>query len=149
MNSQIETKALKHTEHVDLSSTIKDSTLSLYQQQKHTFQNHYLCAQIQVFDLSQVHATPDALSAIKRAFLTEPYLIELYALHYVGTLFRAATRGNDKGLLILDPSASTYEHRLRDGSKLVVQGETIDFDGSYTRRLTISYRKEHLQGGVQ
>lgn len=75
-----------------------------------------------------------------------PYLIELYANNYVETFFRKATRGNDKGKLILDPTASTFVHRLRDGSKLVVHGETVEAGGTCTRRLTITCREEQTRG---
>jgi hypothetical protein len=61
-------------------------------------------------------------------------------------LLRKLTRGNDKGLLVLDPKVSTYVHRLSDGSELVVQGETVEVNGTYTRRLTISCRNELTQG---
>jgi hypothetical protein len=146
MNFETKPPTISETEHVDLSSMMQDSTLPLHQQAVHRFQQQGVCAEIRVFDLSQVHATPAASAAVKRAFLTPPYLIEQYARHYVSALFRAATRGNDKGKLILDPEASTYVHRLSNGNELVVQGETVEVDGAFTRRLTIACRSELTQG---
>ena len=87
--------------------------------------------------------------AIKNAYIMPLFLLEAFAQNYRDHLLRKLTRGNDKGLLVLDPKVSTYVHRLSDGSELVVQGETVEVNGTYTRRLTISCRKEQLHGGVQ
>ena len=138
MNSQTETPASSRADRADFSDTMQDTTLSLHQ--------YGLCAHMTVFDLSQVHVTQAAKSATKHAYLTELYLIEQYARHYVDALFRTVNRGNDKGLLILNPEASTYVHRLSSGNELIVQGETVEVDGTYTRRLTISCRNELAQG---
>lgn len=149
MNSQTESLAQMLPERVDLSDTMRDTSLSLHKQARHRFHLHGLCAQLQVFDWAHVHATPDAMASIKRAYLTVPYLVALYASHYVATLFRTVTRGKDKGLLILDPSACTYVHGLSDGSELVIDGETVQIDGTYTRRLTISCRTQSAQAAAQ
>jgi hypothetical protein len=102
-----------------------------------------------VFDPEHVYAHPMAKVAIKNAYIMPLFLIEAFAQNYRDHLLRKLTRGNDKGLLVLDPKVSTYVHRLSDGSELVVQGETFEVNGTYTRRLTISCRKEQLHGGVQ
>ena len=149
MNSQNETLALSQAKRADLSDTIQDTTLSLHLLAELGIHQHGLCAQIKVFDLSQVQVTPAAKSATRHAYLTELYLIEQYARHYADALLRTVTRGKDKGLLILNPDASTYVHRLRDGNDLVVQGETIEINDTYTRRLTISCRNDSMKGGVQ
>ncbi len=146
MNSQTETLTWNQAERADLSDTIQDTTLSLHLLAELDLHQHGLCAHLRVFDLSQVQVTPAAKSATKHAYLTELYLIEKYACHYVDALLRTVTRGKDKGLLILNPEASTYVHRLRDGNELIVQGETVEVDGTYTRRLTISCRNELAQG---
>jgi hypothetical protein len=146
MNSQTETSASSRADRADFSDTMQDTTLSLHQLAQQPFHQHGLCAYMTVFDLSQVHVTQAAKSATKHAYLTELYLIEQYARHYVDALFRTVNRGNDKGLLILNPEASTYVHRLSSGNELIVQGETVEVDGTYTRRLTISCRNELAQG---
>lgn len=149
MNSQNETPALGRAERADFSDTMQDTTLSLHLLAQQPLHQHGLCAQIKVFDLSEVQVTPAAKSATKHAYLTELYLIEQYARHYVDSLLRTVNRGKDKGLLILNPEASTYVHRLSSGNELIVQGETVEVDGGYTRRLTISCRNESMKGGVQ
>lgn len=147
MNSQNEALKWNRAERADLSDAIQDTTLSLHPLAELALYQHGLCAQMKVFDLSQVQVTPAAKSATKHAYLTELYLIEQYARHYVDALLRTVTRGKDKGLLVLDPKASTYVHCLRDGNELIVQGDTIEVNGAYTRRLTISCRNEQLHGG--
>ena len=148
MNLHIENQTTNYSERVDLSDIVQDTTLSLHPHAEHTLLQSTLCAKIEVFNLTQVYATATALLSIKRASQTVPLVIEQYAKNYVTKLFRAASRGNDKGLLVLDPTASTYAHRLNDGNELVVQGETIEVDGNYTRRLTITCCDKQAQGGM-
>lgn len=149
MNSQNETLALNRAERADFSDTMQDTTLSLHKLAHQALHQHGLCAQMKVFDLSQVVVTPAAKSATKHAYLTELYLIEQYARNYADSLLRTVTRGKDKGLVIVNPEASTYVHRLSSGNELIVQGETVEINGTYTRRLTISCRDEQVQGGAQ
>lgn len=149
MNLHIETGISQHTEHVDLSETKRDSTLSLNKHGQYRVCHDGLLAQIEVYDLDQVFATAQALLAIKTGYLTVPYLVELYANNYVKKVFRMATRGNDKGKLILDPTASTFIHCLRDGTELVVEAKTIEVDEKQTRRLTISCRDQIADGGAR
>ena len=149
MNSETDSPTPINAVRVDLTETKQDTTLSLAKRRQRYIHQNELLAHIGVYDLDQVFATDTALAAIKSGFLTVPYLIELYADNYVDKLFRKATRGNDKGKLILDPEASTFVHHLRDGNELIVQGETVEVNGTYTRRLTISCCNEKLQGGVQ
>jgi hypothetical protein len=146
MNLHIENQPSNFAERVDLSEIVEDTTLSLHPHADHNLQQSTLCAKIEVLNLTQIYATATALLSIKRASQTVPFVIEQYAKNYAAKLFRAASRGNDKGLLVLDPTASTYVHRLSDGNELVVQGETIQVDGEYTRRLTISCRNELTLG---
>lgn len=149
LNLQIENQTSKHAEQVDLSDIVQDTTLSLHPHAEHNLQQSTLCAKIEVFNLTQVYATSSALLSIKRASQTVPFVIQQYAKNYAAKLFRAASRGNDKGLLVLDPTASTYVHRLSDCNELIVLGETVEIEGYYTRRLTISCRDEQLHGGAK
>lgn len=148
MIPETENHRFNNVERVDLTEAKKDTTLSLSKYGQRYVHHDGLLAQVGVYDLDQVFATATALAAIKSGYLTVPYLIELYADNYVDKLFRKATRGNDKGKLILDPEASTFVHQLRDGNELIVKGETVEVNGTYTRRLTISCRDEFAQGGA-
>jgi hypothetical protein len=148
MNSQFEKNALNGAQRVDLTEIMQDASLSLNPLAQQDIRLAELAAKVKVYDPDEVFATDAALSAIKRAYLTVPYLIQLYANNYVEKLFRVATRGNDKGRLILDSSASTYLHKLNNGGALVVQGETVEVDGALTRRLTVSCCDEQTQGGA-
>jgi hypothetical protein len=148
MNPHIENQTKNYSERVDLSDIVQDTDLSLHPHAEYNLEQRTLCAKIEVFNLTQVYATTTALLSIKRSSQTVPFVIEQYAKNYTTKLFRAASRGNDKGLLVLDPTASTYAHRLSDGNELVVQGETIEVDGNYTRRLTITCCDKQTQGGM-
>jgi hypothetical protein len=147
MNSQFENNASADAKRVDLTETMQDASLCLSLQAQHDILLAALVANVTVYDLDEVLATDAALLAIKRAYLTVPYVIQLYANNYVEKLFRVATRGNDKGRLILDPSASEYTHSLKCGSALVVQGETIKKGEHFTRRLVVSL-KSAVNAGV-
>ena len=136
-------------ERLDLSEANRDKSLSIHQLGSLSIHRGEAVGHMYVFDLEHVYAHPVAKIAIKNAYITPLFLIEAFAQNYRDHLLRKLTRGNDKGLLVLDPKVSNYVHRLSDGSELVVQGETVDFDGSYIRRLTISCRNEQLHGGVK
>lgn len=136
-------------ERLDMSDANRDKSLSIHQLGNLSIHCGEAVGHVCVFDLEQVYAHPMAIVAIKNAYIMPLFLIEAFAQNYRDHLLRKLTRGNDKGLLVLDPKVSTYVHRLSDGSELVVQGETIEFNGGYTRRLTISCRNEQLHGGVQ
>jgi hypothetical protein len=142
MNSHFENNTSVDAQLVDLTETMEDASMSLNLQAQHDIHLAELVANVKVYDPKEVFATDAALSAIKRAYLTVPYLIQQYANNYVEKLFRVATRGNDKGRLILDSSASTYLHKLNNGGALVVQAETVDKNGQYARRLIIATEPE-------
>jgi hypothetical protein len=136
-------------ERLDLSNAINDESLSIRQLAYMQIHGDEAVAEVHVFDLKQVYSNVTAKSAIKNAYITELFLIEAFAQSYRDHLFRKLTRGNEKGLFVLDPAASTYVHRLRDGTELVVQAETVEVEGTYTRRLTITCRHQIVEGGVQ
>lgn len=100
MNPHIENQTKNYSERVDLSDIVQDTTLSLHPHAEYNLEQSTLCAKIEVFNLTQVYATTTALLSIKRASQTVPFVIEQYAKNYTAKLFRAASRGNDKGLLI-------------------------------------------------
>ena len=101
---------------------------------------------VTVFDLANVHITPEAKQAINCAYITPLFVIEAFGRYYRDQLLRELTRGNDKGLHVLDPKASRYCHRLNDGSELVVEAETVEGNGENTRSLTISLRSVNEKG---
>ncbi|HRK37285.1 MAG TPA: hypothetical protein PK347_02760 [Burkholderiaceae bacterium] len=136
-------------ERLDLSKAINDESLSIHQLACMQIHAGETVAQVRVFDLEHVFAHPTAKLAIKRAYISPLFLIEAFAQNYRDHLLRKLTRGNDKGLFVLDPAASTYVHRLRDGTDLVVQAETVEVGGTYTRRLTITRRDQVVEGCVQ
>lgn len=136
-------------ERLDMSDANRDKSSSIHQLGSLSIHCGEAVGNVCVFDLEHVYAHPMAKVAIKNAYIMPLFLIEAFAQNYRDHLLRKLTRGNDKGLLVLDPKVSTYVHRLSDGSELVVQGETVEVNGTYTRRLTISCRNEQLHGGVQ
>ena len=146
MNSHTDKQFPEKAELVDLTEILKDKTYSLHQLAQHTIQSNDLCGHIVVVDLNQVFATDTAITAIKRAYLTIPLLIERYAKRNTELLLRELTRGSKKGLFVVDPRASIYEHFLEKNLSIVVQGETIEVDGANTRRLTITCRNNQIQG---
>lgn len=136
-------------ERLDLSKAIQDESLSIHQLASMQIHSGEAVAQVRVFDFEHVFAHQTAKLAIKRAYITALFLIEAFAQHYHEHLQRKLTRGNEKGLFVLDPKASTYVHRLRDGTELVVQAETVEVEGTCTRRLTITCRDQIVEGGVR
>lgn len=134
---------------LDLSDAIKDESLSIHQLACMHIHGGEAAAEVHVFDLEQVFAHPTAKLAIKRAYISPLFLVEAFAQNYHNRLLRKLTRGNEKGLFVLDPAASTYVHRLRDGAELVVQAETVEVEGTFIRRLTITCRDQIVEGGVQ
>ncbi len=136
-------------EPLDMSDAIRDKSLSIHQLGSLSVHSGEAVGHVRVFDLERVYAHPASKAAIKNAYITPLFLIEAFAQNYRGHLLRKLTRGNDKGLLVLDPKVSTYVHRLSDGSELVVQGETVEVEGTFTRRLTITCREQITEGCVQ
>lgn len=136
-------------ERLDLSKAIHDESLSVHQLAYMHIHAGEAVAQVRVFDFEHVYAHPTAKLTIKRAYISPLFLVEAFAQNYQEHLLRKLTRGNEKGLFVLDPAASTYVHRLRDGTELVVQAETVEVEGTYTRRLTITCRDQVMEGGVQ
>lgn len=136
-------------ERLDLSQKIQDKSLSIHPLAIMPIQRSEVVGQVCVFDLEHVDVHPMAKTAIKNAYITALFLVEAFAQNYRDHLLRKLTRGNEKGLFVLDPEASTYIHRLRDGTDLVVNGETVEVDGTFTRRLTITCREQITEGGVQ
>ena len=133
-------------ERLDMSDAIRDKSLPIHPLSNLSIHCGEAVAHICVFDLEHMYVHPKAKVAIKNAYIMPLFLVEAFAQNYRDHLLRKLTRGNDKGLLVLDPKVSTYVHRLSDGSELVVQGETVEVNGTYTRRLTISCRNELTQG---
>jgi hypothetical protein len=133
-------------ERLDLSNANHDKSLSIHQLAILPIERSEAIGHVRVFDFEHVYVHPTAKVAIKKAYITPLFLVEAFARNYRDSLLRKLTRGNDKGLLILNPEASTYVHRLSNGNELIVQGETVEVNGTYTRRLTISCRNELTQG---
>ncbi len=138
-----------NTQILDLSEVFEDTSNGLHRLTLMQVQNTELVAEIRVFDLKHVYASADALTEIKRAHLTPPFFVEAFALHYRKSLLRVLTRGNEKGRSVLDPTASTYEHPIASGGALVVNAETVEHEGQYIRRLTITFVKEMQKGGAK
>lgn len=136
-------------ERLDLSDATRDKSLSIHQLGSLSIYCGEAVGNVCVFDFEHVYVHPMAKVAIKNAYIMPLFLIEAFAQNYRDHLLRKLTRGNDKGLLVLDPKVSTYVHRLSDGSQLIVQSETVEVKGIYTRRLTISCREQITEGGEQ
>jgi hypothetical protein len=135
-------------QHLDFSEAIADNSLDIHKRAVMHMQVAEALANIRVFDLENMHASDDALREIKRAHLMPLFLVEAFARHYCETLLRELTRGNERGRMILDPDASTYMHPIASGGALVVRAETVENDGQFTRRLTITFAKAMQEGGA-
>jgi hypothetical protein len=136
-------------ERLDLSKAIQDESLSIHQLAYMHIHAGEAVGQVRVFDFEHVYVHPMAKVAISRAYISSLYLIVAFAQNYQEHLLRKLTRGNEKGLFVLDPKASTYVHPLRDGTVLVVHAETVEVEGTHTRRLTITCHEQIAEGGVQ
>lgn len=134
---------------LDLSTVIRDESLSIKRLANLSIHQGEVVGNIRVFDFDQVYIHQNAKSEIKNAYITPLYLIEAYARNNGIKLLRKLSRGNDKGLYVLDSTASTYVHLLNNGRELIVQGENLEIDGKYTRRLTISCRDGQMDGGAK
>ena len=132
----------------DLSDAVSNTSMPLHQLANMQVDCAEAVFKVTVFDLKQIYIHDDASLAITNAHITPLFLVEAAARNTHEKLLRVLTRGNDKGLYVLDSKASTYVHRLSDGSELVVQGETVEVEGAYTRQLTITCRNESALGGV-
>ena len=117
-------------ERLDLSEANRDKSLSIHQLGSLSIHRGEAVGHMYVFDLEHVYAHPVAKIAIKNAYITPLFLIEAFAQNYRDHLLRKVTRGNDKGLYVLDPAISTYVHRLSDkrlkeSSSVVGTGERV------------------------
>jgi hypothetical protein len=133
---------------LDLSHALNDSSLSIHKLAVMSVNCAELVGEFRVFDSQTVNVSPDALRAIEQSYLTPLFVIEAFALNYRKKLLRKLTRGNEKGRMILEPIASSYEHPIASGGALVVRAETVENDGQFTRRLTITFAKAMQEGGA-
>lgn len=131
---------------LDLSEAIANTSMPLHDLANMQVDGAEAVFTAIVFDLRQIYIDDDARLAIKNAHVTPLFLVEAAARNTHEKLLRTLTRGNDKGLWVLDPAASTYVHRLSNGSELVVKGATVKVEGAYTRQLTITRRNQTALG---
>jgi hypothetical protein len=140
---------LNEPQRLDLSEASADKSLDIHKLAFIGLHTPEALAQVRVFDLENVLASDVALREIDRVYIKPLFLIEAFARHYRESLLRVLTRGNEKGRSVLDPTASTYEHPIASGGALVVNAETVEHEGQYIRRLTITFVKEMQKEGAK
>lgn len=133
---------------LDLSAVIDDKSSPIHSIVAAQFNRAEALMSLQVIDLHHVYISSEAKRAINDAYVTPLFVMEAFANYYCENLLRELTRGHEKGHSVLDVKASTFVHRLRQDSELIVRAETVDANGVYVRRLTITCRHEHADGGI-
>ena len=130
----------------DLSAIKADKTLSLHKSLKTRIALDGIVANVMVIDLDHVYVSEDAEAALKRCYLTAPYLLDKFGKHYKENIMATATRGNLKGAKYINAAANELVHPIDDGIDIVVAGKCVEIDNRSTRQIHITCRPQ--QPGV-
>ncbi len=95
-----------------------------------------LFANVKVIDPEQVYVSEEAEAALKRSYLTAPYLLDKYGKHYKENIVAAATSGKPKGMKYINSEANEYVHATDDGIHIVVVGKCMNWMGRRHARFT-------------
>jgi hypothetical protein len=131
--------ALKHH---DLTAIKADKSLSLHKSLKTRIAFDGLVANLIVIDLDQVFMSDEAEAALKRCYLTAPYLLDKFGKHYKENIMATATRGNLKGAKYINATANEYVHPTDGGLDIVVAGKCVEIDNRSTRQIHITCRPQ-------
>lgn len=124
--------------HHDLSAIKADKSLSLHKSLKTRIAFDGLVANLIVIDLDQVFMSDEAEAALKRCYLTAPYLLDKFGKHYKENIMATATRGNLKGAKYINAAANEYVHPTDGGIDIVVTGKCVEVDGTKARQIHIT-----------
>ena len=127
---------------LDLSAIKTDKSLSLHKSLKTRIAFDGMVANVMVIDLDQVYMSEDAEAALKRCYLTAPYLLDKFGKHYKENLMVTATRGNLKGAKYINAAANEYVHPTDGGIDIVVAGKCVEIDNRSTRQIHITSRTQ-------
>lgn len=126
----------------DLSAIKADKSLSLHKSLKTRIAFDGLVANVLVIDLDQVYLSDEAEAALKRCYLTAPYLLDKFGKHYKESIIATATRGNLKGAKYINPEANECVHPVDGGIDIVVAGKCVELDNRTTRQVHITCRPQ-------
>lgn len=128
--------------HHDLSAIKADESMSLHKSLKTRIAFDGLFANVKVIDLDHVYISDEAEAALKRCYLTAPYLLDKFGKHYKQSIMATATRGNLKGAKYINAAANEYVHPTDGGIDIVVAGKCVDLDNRSTRQIHITCRPQ-------
>lgn len=127
---------------LDLSAIKTDKSLSLHKSLKTRIAFDGMVANVMVIDLDQVYMSDDAEAALKRCYLTAPYLLDKFGKHYKENIMATATRGNLKGVKYINAAANEFVHPADGGIDIVVAGKCVEIDNRSTRQIHITSRTQ-------
>lgn len=127
---------------LDLSAIKTDKSLSLHKSLKTCIAFDGMVANVMVIDLDQVYMSDDAEAALKRCYLTAPYLLDKFGKHYKENIMATATRGNLKGAKYINAEANEYAHPTDGDIDIVVAGKCVELDNRSTRQIHITCRPQ-------
>lgn len=125
---------------LDLSAIQADTSLSLHKLAKHRIAFDTLLALATVIDFENVYQSDDVDVALKRCYVTVPYLLDMFGSHYKKSIMGTATSGKLKSMKFVNSTANEYVHPASDGYEIVVSGKCVELDGKKTRQIHITCR---------
>lgn len=136
------TSASQALKPLDLSAIKTDKSLSLHKSLKTRIAFDGMVANVMVIDLDQVYMSKDAEAALKRCYLTAPYLLDKFGKHYKENILATATRRNLKGAKYINAAANEYVHPTDGDIDLVVAGKCVELDNRSIRQIHITCRPQ-------
>ncbi len=100
----------------------------------------------EIFDPYDAWITDHAREIIECAYVTPLFVVEAFSRYFCKKILRRVTRGSEKGMTVIDPTASVYTHRFANGETVVVRTHVVTTaKGDFKRRLTISEVSEVVE----
>lgn len=130
------------TQRIDLSTIQADTSLSLHKLLKTRIAFDTLMAIATVIDLEHVYQSDKAEAALKRCYLTVPYLLDKFGNHYKKSIMGTATSGKLKGMKYINAEANEYLHPTDGGYDIVVTGKSVQLGSVMTRQIYITCRPQ-------
>jgi hypothetical protein len=141
-NEAIDLSSQQTLKPFDLSAIKADKSLSLHKSLKTRIAFDGLVANVMVIDPDHVYMSDEAEAALKRCYLTAPYLLDKFGKHYKENIMATATRGNLKGAKYINAAANEYVHQTDGGIDIVVTGKCVEVDNRTTRQIHITCRPQ-------
>lgn len=141
-SNSLVTPAAQTLKPFDLGAIKADKSLSIQKSLKTRIAFDGLVANVMVIDLDQVYMSEEAEAALKRCYLTAPYLLDKFGKHYKENIMATATRGNLKGAKYINAAANEYVHPTDGGIDIVVAGKCVELDNRSTRQIHITCRPQ-------